>query len=73
MKNSYIITSFKNQIKIFNSNTGNLLKTFTLPGTLINGPVQSNDTFTVVLDINGMQQGRIYKLPNCFLQRTFKV
>jgi len=73
MKNLYIITATKNQIKVFNSKTGTLLKTFILPGNLVNGPVQSDDIFTVVIDLNGQQQGRIYKLPNCFLQRTFKV
>lgn len=73
MKQTFIITCDKNIIKVFNSKTGLLTKTFMLPGSVVNGPIQSENQFTVILNINGKSQGRIYKLPNCFLVRSFNI
>ena len=73
MKATYIITCDKNTIRVFNSNTGFLIKSFNVPGVIINGPIQSENLFTVIVNINGRNQGRIYKLPNCFLHKTFNV
>lgn len=73
MKQTYIITCDKNVIKVFNSKTGLLVKTFTIPGVVINGPIQSENQFTIIVNTNGRTQGRIYKLPNCFLVKTFNV
>lgn len=71
MKQTYIITCDKNVIKVFNSKTGLLVKTFNVPGVVVNGPIQSENQFTIILNVNGKTQGRIYKLPNCFLVKTF--
>lgn len=73
MKTLYIISSVQNQIKVFNAKTGFMVKSFTIPGELINGPVQAGNQFTIILKVNNKLQGRIYKLPNCFLVKTFSV
>lgn len=71
MKQTYIITCDKNVIKVFNSKTGLLVKTFNVSGVVVNGPIQSENQFTIIVNANGKTQGRIYKLPNCFLVKTF--
>lgn len=67
----YIISVAGKIVKVFNPKTGNVYRTFTLPGDVINGPVQSGNTFTVILKVGSKQEGRIYKLPSCLLIKKF--
>lgn len=69
--NQYIISCVNRTIKVFNASTGFLYKSVVLPGDIINGPIQDGDKFTVIINFNNAKQGRIYKLPNCFLVRSF--
>lgn len=73
MKTTYIISSVQNTIKIFNAKTGFLVKSFIIPGELINGPIQAGEQFTIIVKVNNRLQGKIYKLPTCFLVKTFSV
>lgn len=71
MKQNYIISANNNFIKVFNSNTGMLVKNFKLSGDIINGPFQTGDQFTVIVKEGMKKVGKIYKLPNCFLVKNF--
>ncbi len=71
MKTKYIISYNDNTVKVFNAMTGLVIRTLKINGDIVNGPVQSGDQFTLIVRVGNKLQGRIYKLPNCFLIRNF--
>lgn len=73
MKTKYIISSHNNVIKVFNAMTGGVIRSFKVNGDIVNGPVQSGDQFSVIIKMGEKIVGRIYKLPTCFLLKTFNV
>jgi len=71
MKPKYIISYNNNTVKVFNAMTGTVIRTLKINGDIVNGPVQSDDQFTIIVRTGGKLQGKIYKLPNCLLIRNF--
>lgn len=48
---------------IIDAKTGNTVNRFNLPGILVNGPVISGDTCSIMVRHNNVQTGYIIKLP----------
>lgn len=71
MKPKYIISYNNNTVKVFNAMTGMVIRTLKINGDIVNGPVQSEDQFTIIVRTGNKLQGKIYKLPNCLLIRNF--
>lgn len=71
MKPKYIISYNNNTVKVFNAMTGMVIRTLKINGDIVNGPIQSEDQFTIIVRTGNKLQGKIYKLPNCLLIRNF--
>lgn len=71
MKTKYIISYNSNTIKVFNAMTGLVIRTLKINGEIVNGPVQSEDKFTIIVKEGNKTVGKIYRLPNCLLIRNF--
>lgn len=71
MKDKYIISYNNNTVKVFNAMTGMVIRALKINGDIVNGPVQSGDQFTIIVRTGNKLQGKIYKLPNCLLIRSF--
>ena len=69
----YTVVVDSDKLKCYDTQTGSIQSAYTFNGSVVNGPIVTDDRVTVVFDTPTGRVGRIFSLPNFNQVSSFNI